>query len=79
MNKRRRFKAKRRRLEVKLTMAILKVNRPNAVAFLQGRYRPRRPRVDVHRVNRRMEMMFPRSGVFGDSLVGGPRTGYYRG
>jgi hypothetical protein len=69
MNKRRRFKAKRRRRLERLKTAIWRDLR----VFLKDAVRAS-TRAGVYAACRRMERMFPRSGIFGDSLLGGPRT-----
>lgn len=69
MNKRRRFKAHRRRRYARIRAAAEREIR----AFLKDATRAR-SRAGVYAACRRMERMFPRSGVFGDSLLGGPRS-----
>jgi hypothetical protein len=69
MNKRRRFKAKRRRRLERLKAAI----RRDLRVFLKEATRAS-TRSGVYAACRRMERMFPRSGVFGNSLIGGPRV-----
>ncbi len=69
MNKRRRFKAKRRSRYARLKAATEREVR----AFLKEA-QSASSRSGVYAACRRMERMFPRSGVFGNSLLGGPRS-----